>query len=77
MQHIGSVIRKKRRRVFLSQAELSKKTNIPQTTISWWELGHGCPNFYQCIRIADALGTSLDEMREEYLKQEKVDRTNF
>lgn len=29
------------------------------------------------IRIADALGTSLDEMREECLKQEKVDRTNF
>lgn len=46
----------------LSQLQLGKLANLPQTSISYWERGMAIPDVLQASRIACACGISLDEL---------------
>ncbi len=45
-----------------TQMQVSKSTGLPQNTISWIELDKGIPNIYQCVKLADFYGITLDEL---------------
>lgn len=45
-----------------TQMEVAKATGLPQPTISWIEKDEGLANIYQCVRLADFYGISLDEL---------------
>ena len=46
----------------LTQAQLAKATQIPQSTISAWEKGVNIPNVADCIKLADFYEITLDEL---------------
>jgi len=55
-----------RRKLFnWSQAVLSKKTGIPQTTINDLENNKYLPNIAQAKNIASALGVSVSELLDD------------
>lgn len=51
-----------RSKLNLSQAELSKKVNIPTTTLFNYELGKCEPNIETLIKLANFYNVSLDEL---------------
>lgn len=51
-----------RKKAQLTQQELSKATNIPQTTISCWERKIGEPTVTQAFRLADILDTTVEDL---------------
>lgn len=53
-----------RKKMGVSQSELSRRTGIPQRYISRWESGVGRPLFKDYCAFADAFGVTLDEMRK-------------
>ncbi|WP_429726411.1 helix-turn-helix transcriptional regulator [Alicyclobacillus sendaiensis] len=55
-------LREYRERLKLSQAELSRRTGIPQTTISCWERNIGEPNISDAQRLAHALQVDVNEI---------------
>ncbi len=46
----------------LTQAQLAKATQIPQSTISAWEKGVNIPNVADCMKLADFYEITLDEL---------------
>ena len=44
----------------ISQGALSKELNIHQQNISRWEKGDNIPNIYDCAKIADYFGVTID-----------------
>ncbi|QDX92026.1 XRE family transcriptional regulator [Brevibacillus laterosporus] len=61
----GKSLRKYRKLSNYSQIDLSKKTNIPQTTISDFENEKYLPNIRQGFLLATALGVTLNDLYEE------------
>lgn len=51
-----------RERQGLTQAELAKLAALPQSAICHLEAGQRKPSWPSALRIADALGCSLDEL---------------
>ncbi len=51
-----------RQRLNLSQAELSKRLNIPTTTLFNYELGKCEPSIETLIKMADFYNVTLDEL---------------
>lgn len=58
----GSEIKAHRTTAKLSQIELSKKTGIPQQTISAWENDTNTPSIEQCAILADFYEITIDEL---------------
>ena len=61
----GKRLRILRERAGLSQTELAFRCNLEQPHISRWERGGAEPRFESLVQLANALGVSLDEFREE------------
>ena len=61
-ERIGEELRTIRKMHNLTQMELSKATQIPQSTISAWEQSMNMPNVADCIRLADFYGITVDEL---------------
>lgn len=59
---IGVALREQRELAGLSQSALSKKTGIPQQTISAWESDTNLPSIDACIKLADFYSVALDEL---------------
>ncbi|WP_304459298.1 helix-turn-helix transcriptional regulator [Alicyclobacillus sendaiensis] len=55
-------LREFRERMKLTQTELSKRTGIPQTTISCWERNIGEPNISDAQRLASVLQADVNEI---------------
>ncbi|MBE7068428.1 MAG: helix-turn-helix transcriptional regulator [Clostridiales bacterium] len=66
---IGKALKEQRLLQGLTQVELSKQTEIPQSTISAWEKGVNVPNVMDCIQLADFYGISLDELVGREVKE--------
>ena len=62
---VGENIKRYRLKAGLSQAELAEAAQVPQTNISYWERGYSCPDYYECVRIVNALGVTLEQLGEE------------
>lgn len=61
-QICGENIKRVRKSKKLSRPELSALTNIPATTITSIERGVREPNLERLLKIADALGTTINEL---------------
>lgn len=64
---LGDRIRALRLDHKMSQAELGRRTSIPQTTISDWENSKTIPNVEEAIKIAKALGVTVAELLDDKL----------
>ena len=60
--HIGKSIKSNRLAAGLTQIQLAQLIGVTHAAISYWENGVNIPNVLDCIRIADVLGISLDEL---------------
>lgn len=59
---IGVLIKRYRKEAKLSQTELSRKSGIPQTTISDWENGKSIPNVQNAQDLSKALGIDIEKL---------------
>lgn len=59
---LGRRIREKRRKKNITQTELASLTGLSAVHISNIELGHTRTSLSTLVRIANVLGTSLDEL---------------
>ncbi len=61
-ERLAARLKEYRKLIGLSQQELAKKINTPQTTISAWERGVIMPDANQLPDIASALNISFSEL---------------
>ncbi len=59
---IGENIRAARLAAGLTQKELAAKVGIPYQTLQRWEYGTFSPNMDNLIKLASALGISVEEL---------------
>lgn len=59
LQEVRQLLTNARKELGISQKELSKKTNIPQASISKFENGHNVPSLQILQRLADGLEKRL------------------
>ena len=71
MAKIQSVIRAKRRLLDLTQEELADKLNVSRASVNAWEQKKTSPSVHQLLRINDILDISLDDLVEDYQKEEE------
>ena len=70
---LGKNIRKHRLMLGLKQAELAEKCDCSESHIGQIENGRGKPSLEMCVRIANALGVTIDQLlREYYDNPEKI-----
>lgn len=71
---IGQFISEKRKALGLTQQELAEKLQITNKAVSKWETGDGMPDVQLLSPLANALGTTVDEILngEEEIKEEKA-----
>ncbi len=60
--NIGKSIKACRLYARLSQVELAKKIGTSHAAISFWENGINIPNVADCIKMADVMQITLDEL---------------
>ena len=75
---IGGSIRYHRKRLKLTQAELAARLNVTAQAVSRWENGTGLPDITMAVPLAQALGTTTDELlrfgeRRGYWEQRWMD----
>lgn len=61
-ERLANRLKEYRKRLALSQQELAKKVNKPQTVISSWERGVGAPDANELPMLAKALEVSYDDI---------------
>lgn len=59
---IGESIKYARKNAKLTQAELGKLIGTSHAAISFWENGVNIPNVLDCLKMAKALGITIDEL---------------
>lgn len=55
-------IREFRKKKKISQAEVAKKMNLNQHTISQWETGERIPNVMKALKLAEILETPVESL---------------
>ena len=60
LKHIGARIRRAREAKGMSQAKLAALVGVPSQSISAWERGEVVPGAKNILRLAEALGVSVD-----------------
>jgi transcriptional regulator with XRE-family HTH domain len=60
----GEHLRKLREGVGLSRAELARKAAVPASTLRDWEAGRGFPGLPVLVRLAAALGVTVEQIAE-------------
>lgn len=69
----GEKIARLRKEQHLTQARLAEKLHISNKTISRWETGEGYPEITLLAPLAEALGTTTDELLKEASKKNDSD----
>lgn len=72
---LGEKVLKLRKRNNFSQEQLGEQVGVTRQTISNWELGETSPNPEQLKLLSKTLNTSIDELLENDIKKDKVDKT--
>jgi transcriptional regulator with XRE-family HTH domain len=62
MVSIGNSIKQARQIAGLTQQQLAKMINTSHVAISYWERDINVPNVLDCIKMADNLKITLDEL---------------
>lgn len=68
-------LRELRESAGLSQTELAKKSGVPQATIAAYEVGRHAATWPNVIKLADALGVSIEAFRVQPGESGKQDKT--
>ena len=72
---IGKILKYMRKKQELNQDELSKKTNIPQNTISQYETGRLLPTFEIIENIANNCGYEVEfKNNDDIVNSKNIDR---
>ena len=72
---IGKILKYMRKKQELNQDELSKKTNIPQNTISQYETGRIQPTFEIIENIANNCGYEVEfKNNDDIVNSKNIDR---
>lgn len=58
----GQRLRTAREAAGLTQVVLAERCGVEQQMVSYWELGHGAPRDRTRLRVAEALGVSVNEL---------------
>jgi transcriptional regulator with XRE-family HTH domain len=66
-QNIGEAIREARLRLKLTQEETARRAKIAAPAFNRLELGRSDPKWSTVVRVAQALGMTLDELVEGYI----------
>ena len=72
---LGEKVLKLRKRNNFSQEQLGEQVGVTRQTISNWEFGETSPNPEQLKLLSKTLNTSIDELLENDIKKDKVDKT--
>ncbi len=72
---LGEFISRRRNNMQLTQEELAKKLNVSKSAIAKWETNGGIPDRDNLLRLADALGVTVDGLHKiiNSEKNEEVD----
>jgi len=74
--NLGKNIIQLREKAGLSQAEFARLLKVPQPNITRWESGAITPSIESIIKIAKALGVSIDEILLTENEREKLEPSN-
>ncbi len=69
----GKLIAELRKKLGLTQQQLTDKLNLSNKTISKWEAGNGSPDISNLPVLAEALGISVDELLKGELNRQEAD----
>jgi transcriptional regulator with XRE-family HTH domain len=78
-KQMGEKIKKRRKEMNITQANLAERLNIEPKTVSRWETYHGCPELSIIPELAYELGITVDNLMgteknaEDEIKKEKRD----
>lgn len=64
-----NVIKRIRKKMGLTQGELSKKLNVSQSTVAMWETGINKPRADKLPELAKIFGCSIDDLFESEQKE--------
>ena len=64
-KEFGAKLKELRMAAGWTQAQLAEKANISQRAVSHWEQGLREPSWSNVLALADALGVSIEEFRED------------
>lgn len=67
---IGEIISSLRKEKGMTQNELAQKMNVTDKAVSKWERNLSCPDVNSIPRLAEMLGTTVDELLNAPTKQE-------
>lgn len=67
---IGKIISSLRKEKGMTQNELAQKMNVTDKAVSKWERNLSCPDVNSITRLAEVLGTTVDELLNAPTKQE-------
>jgi transcriptional regulator with XRE-family HTH domain len=59
---MGERLQQMREEIGMSQSQLARAAGVPLTSLRNWEQGHRMPLFDSVVRVAKALGVSLDRL---------------
>ena len=68
---IGEIINSLRKAKGMTQNELAEKMNVTDKAVSKWERNLSCPDVNSIPKLAEILGTTVDELLNAPTKQEK------
>ena len=68
---IGEIINSLRKAKGMTQNELAEKMNVTDKAVSKWERNLSCPDVNSIPKLAEILGTTVDELLNSPTKQEK------
>lgn len=69
----GRFTAEKRRAMGYSQFQLGKLVGVTDKAVSKWENGEAYPRLGHCLRLAEKLGVSLDELLKLWNAPERDD----
>lgn len=67
-ESLSKKLKEYRSRHNLTQKELAARLFVSDKAISKWELGNGLPDIETLVRLADLLGTPVEELLKEKMK---------
>lgn len=68
---LGEMISSLRKEKNMTQNDLAKKMNVTDKAVSKWERNLSCPDINSIPKLAEMLGTTVDELLNASTKQEK------
>ena len=73
----GSLIRKLRLKMGLTQKELAERINVSDKAVSKWECGSGCPDVSLLSVLAEVFGTDIEVLLTGEIEKNEKENGNM